>query len=306
MPVVTTHYRVLVTAGRHRQPRNANSWSEPNSAEVGTHVANTPITPTPLGLLPYVENGENKLATFLFWSMTDHATVGETNANLHYTTTVGTNDTEITAWFLPPGGIGNGGPGYLVDTFSVMTGDFVSDTVFTVFDASNAENAALTTEANVVGIVDTPNQERLETLNILASTSEAFEHWITNAESGQAQPVVAGLDDTLAGATSGVAIATFRPTTFTVPKPSTPQSGWTILGGIAVDGGGIEWVIGHPGTGGPVGPWGPFAQRVVRAATVASQGQRFAAAGDLTKLALGEVLDATKQLQAQIERGSKL
>lgn len=302
MPVVTTHYRVIVATGRHRQPRNANYWIEPNSAEVGTHVANTLDTPTPLALLPYVENGENKLATFLFWSMTDHATVGETTTTLHYTPTIGTNDTEITAWYLPQGGIGTNGPGYLVDTFSVQTGDFTSDTVFTVFDASNAENASLTTEANVVGIVDTPSQERLETLGVLPSTSEAFEHWITNAEGGT-QPVIAGLDDTLAGTTSGVAIATFRPTTFTVPKPSTPLSGWMLLGGIAVDGSGIEWVLGHPGTGGPVGPWGPFTERIVRAATVASQGQQFAAAGDLTKLALGEVLDATKQLQAQVERG---
>ena len=30
MPHVTTHYRVIVTAGRHRQPRNQNTWIEPN------------------------------------------------------------------------------------------------------------------------------------------------------------------------------------------------------------------------------------------------------------------------------------
>jgi hypothetical protein len=306
MPHVTTHYRVIVTAGRHRQPRNQNTWIEPNPQSDAEVVAGTMITPYAPPELAYEQNGKPQIATFLFWSATD-GTNGQTTTSQTLTQSVGSAPMTLTAWYLPPGGIGNGGPGYVVDAFSDAKGDFIDDTFVTVRDASNAENAALTTEANVDGVIDTPNLEKLDAVAGVGSTGESFEHWITVAEPGQTQPVVAGQEDTLAAGTSGIAIASYHKANVPLPNVSVPREGWVILGGIAVDGPGWEFPIGHPGGGGPVGPWGPFVGRVMRAAGVSSLGAQFDQAAEVNRIAVAEVNAAVKQLNAQVgktvERG---
>lgn len=301
MPHVTTHYRVIVTAGRHRQPRNQNTWIEPNPQSDAEVVANSMITPYAPPQLAYEQNGKPQIATFLFWSATD-GTNGQTTTSQTLTQSVGSAAMTLTAWYLPPGGIGNGGPGYVVDAFSDAKGDFVDDTFVTVRDASNTENAALTTEANVDGVVDTPNLEKLDATSVVGSTGESFEHWITVAEPGQTQPVVAGQEDTLAAGTSGIAIASYHKANVPLPTGSGEREGWVILGAIAVDGSGWEFPIGHPGGGGPVGPWGPFVGRVMRAASVSSLGSQFDQAAEVNRIAVAEVNAAVKQLNARIER----
>lgn len=305
MPHVTTHYRVIVTAGRHRQPRNQNTWIEPNPQSDADVLSNSVITPYAPPQLAYAQDGKPQVATFLFWSATDGVN-GQTTTSQTLTQTVGTASMTLTAWYLPPGGIGgNGGPGYVVDAFSDAKGDFVDDTFVTVHDASNAVNAALTSEANVDGVVDTPNLEKLDAAAGVASTGESFEHWITVAEPGEAQPAVVGQEDTLAAGTSGIAIASYHKANIPLPKQSGEREGWVILGGIAVDGGGWEFPIGHPGGGGPVGPWGPYLGRILRATGVASLGAQLQHSAEIAKLAFAEVETATKQLGSQLAQGAR-
>ena len=300
MPNVTTHYRVVVVAGRHRQPRSTTTWFEPNPAGHAVAVTGTTFAPPFQPFLGYDEGGTHKDATFPFWSATD-GTNGQTSTDHAFAPTVGANDMTITAWYLPPGGIGsNGGPGYVVDAFSDAHGDFVDDTFVTVKDGDGTVDAALTTEANVVGILDTPNFERLDSVGSI-SDGEGFERWITSAGQGQTQPVVVGLEDTLAAGTSGVAIATFHHSDVTVPKVNQPQEGLVILGGIAVDGNGYAYPIGHPGSGGPVGPWGPFVARAARAALMGSLAQGIRGSAEVAHIAVNEIQAATKQLGSELE-----
>lgn len=304
MPHVTTHYRVIVTTGRHRQPRNHNTWIEPYPQSDAEVLSGSMITPYAPPQLAYMQDGQPQVATFLFWSATD-GTNGQTTTSQTLTQPVGGAAMTLTAWYLPPGGIGNGGPGYVVDAFSDALGDFIDDTFVTVRDASNTENAALTDTANVDGLVSTVNLDTLDAAIGVTSTHEAFEHWISVAEPDQTQPVIAGQEDTLAAKTSGIAIATYHKSSIGLPTPSSESEVWVILGGIAVGGGGYQFPLGHPGGGGPVGPWGPFLARVVRAAGVGSLGSQFERAGDVSRLAFDEVQAATKQLGSQLAKGAR-
>jgi hypothetical protein len=288
MPHVTTHYRVIVVEGHHRQPRNANKWLEPNPQSDAEVVPGTTITPYAPPQLAYTDNGEPQVATFLFWSATD-GTNGQTTSNQTLNQLVSSAPMTLTAWYLPPGGLGINGPGYLLDAFSDAAGDFVDDTFVTV-----TSDPSLTNEANVVGIIPTTNAETLVANNSI-STGETFEHWIGDGNAS-------GTTDALAAGTSGVAIATYHRQNITLPNPGqAPREGWVLLGGIAVDGGGWEYPIGHPGGGGPVGPWGPYLQRVARAAFM-TQLATSASLAEVQKLALNDIATATKQLQGQIER----
>ncbi len=286
MPHVTTHYRVLVVAGHHRQPRNATTWIEPNPQSDAEVVAGTTITPYAPPQLASLVDAEPQVANFLFWSATD-GTDGQTNTNPTLNQTVAGSPMTLTAWYLPPGGLGgNGGSGYILDAFSDAIGDFVDDTFVTV-----TSDASLTNQANVVGIIPTTNQETLEATGSI-HTGENFEHWIGGSPSGTT--------DTLAAGTSGIAIATYHKQSIQLPNRGVHESeGLVILGGIAVDGGGYAYPIGHPGGGGPVGPWGPYVQRVARAAFMSSLASTHALA-EVQTLALAEIAEATKQLQAQI------
>jgi hypothetical protein len=289
MPHVTTHYRVLVVQGHHRQPRNSTSWLEPNPQSDAEVVAGTTITPYAPPQLAYVDDGQALVANFLFWSASD-GTDGQTSTNPVLNQTIAAKPVTLTAWYVPPGGLGpGGGPGYILDAFSDAVGDFVDDTFVTV-----TSDPSLTNDANVVGIIGTVKQETLQATGSI-HTGEAFEHWIGGSPNGSV--------DTLAAGTSGVAIATYHLQHLQLPKVgSVAQEGEVILGGIAVDGGGWAYPIGHPGGGGPVGPWGPFVQRVSRAAFLSTLASSLGSHAEVEKIALNEIAAATKQLQAQVEK----
>jgi hypothetical protein len=289
MPHVTTHYRVLVVQGHHRQPRNSTSWIEPNPQSDAEVVAGTTITPYAPPQLAYLDGGQARVANFLFWSASD-GTDGQTSTNPVLNQTIAANPMTLTAWYVPPGGLGpGGGPGYILDAFSDALGDFVDDTFVTV-----TSDPSLTNDANVVGIIGTSTQQTLVATGSI-HTGENFEHWIGGSPNGTT--------DTLAAGTSGVAIATYHKQHLQLPNlGSHAQEGQVILGGIAVDGGGWAYPIGHPGGGGPVGPWGPYVQRVARAAFLGTLGSGMGSAAELARIALAEVADATKQLQARVEK----
>ena len=57
MPHVTTPYRVISTAGHHRQPRSSAAWIEPNPQSDAEVVAGTTITPYAPPQLAYTAGG---------------------------------------------------------------------------------------------------------------------------------------------------------------------------------------------------------------------------------------------------------
>ncbi|MDT4909547.1 MAG: hypothetical protein QOI69_2788 [Pseudonocardiales bacterium] len=288
MPHVTTHYRVYVAEGHHRQPRNGVTWIEPNPQSDAEVVAGTTITPYAPPQLAYLSNGKAQVATFLFWSATD-GTDGQTTTSQTLHQTVANTPMTLTAWYLPPGGIGNGGgTGYIVDAFSDALGDFVDDTFVTVVG-----DPALTTEANVVGIVSTSTAHEL-IANGSVHTGESFEQWIGGSPSGD--------HDTLAAGTSGVAIATYHRHQIQLPNGQVPREGVVILYGVIQDGGGAIIHLGGRGGPVPVGPWGPFMERAFRAATVGSLSHGMRGGAEVARIAAADAMDAVKQLGAAIEQ----
>jgi hypothetical protein len=288
MPHVTTHYRVIVAAGHHRQPRNSQKWLEPYLPSNVEAVAGTPMNPFAPPQLSYTADGATLVANFLFWSAGDGSN-GQTTTDQQLNTTVGDAPLTLVAWYLPPGGVGNGQPGYLIDAFSDALNDFVDDDFVEV-----SPDAALTHDANVVGWVPTGNAETLKAVPGSIHTGETFEHWIGGHPSDEV--------DALNQKESGYAIATYHNQHVPVPKPGiSAAAAWLILFGIINDAPGLQIPLGGGGPV-PVGPWGPYLQRVARAAGVASLGGGMRGSAEIAKLALAEVEGATKELGAALNR----
>lgn len=285
MPHVTTHYRVIVSAGHHRQPRNSQKWLEPYPASNVEAIAGTPMNPFAPPQLAYADNGQNAVANFLFWSAGD-GTDGQTTTDQVLNTTVGNAALTLVAWYLPTGGIGNGQPGYIIDAFSDALNDFVDDDFVAV-----APDAALTHDANVVGWVPTAHAESLTAVPGSISTGETFERWIGGHPS---QSV-----DGLSAEESGYALATFHKNDITIPKQgNNAEQGVIILWGIVNDAPGA--VLGPNGPT-PVDPgWGSFVQRVNRAAALVALGERTRGAAEIAKIGVAEVAAATKAFDAHV------
>ncbi len=257
MPHVSVHYKVYLTAGHHRQPRNASAELEPNPpSEVDVNNPGM-ITPLYIPELPYTQDGQDYLANLIFWSVTD-GTNGTTYPAGPLTQTVGAAPLVITAWYLPQGGIGNGGPGIIDDAFSAAKGDFIDDTFVTV-----TSDPSLTNQANVVGIVPTTNAETLQAAHSVSSTTEPFLKWLSFG-AGTAN----GNSDTLnvPAQSVGMAIAVYQRSDVHFNPPS-PQGGiyGTVIGGVIFDGGGHIIINGIPH---PVDPWGPMIVALVQASLV--------------------------------------
>ena len=292
MPHVTTHYRVIVTAGHHRQPRNPGpKWIEPYAPSNVEAVPGTTMNPFAQPQLSYVEDGQTVTANFLFWSAGDGVD-GQSSTDTSFSTVVGDAPLTLVAWYLPPGG-GNGPSGYIIDAFSDAMCDFVDDTFVQV-----APDAALTSDANVVGWVPTAHAETLTAVPGTLHTGETFEHWIGG------HPTMTA--DNLLKNESGYAIATYHANHISVPKTGVnAQEAWLILWGIINDAPGFQIPRGGGGGGGPVGPWGPYLARVARAAAVASLGAQMHGAAEFTRLSLHEVNQATQHLNEEAERSAE-
>jgi hypothetical protein len=290
MTHVETHYRVIVAAGHHRQPRSTATWIEPNPPSTSDQVPGTPYTPYAQDHLAYTDGGGNPaLARFVFWSVTD-GTNGLTvqDQQLHQPVTAGAMT--VTAWYVPEGGGGHPGPSFeFVDAFSDAIGDFVNDTFVTV-----TSDPSLTNDANVIGEVPTTVAETLLAAASI-STGERFEHWVGGTPTDDVDAIAAG--------SSGIAIATYRrPDPLHIPKLGDNYAEAVyILYGIINDAPGAVWV---PGRGPhPVDPgWGSYLQRVGRAATVGSLGAKMRGGAEITKIALAEVEAAAKELVTRLDK----
>ena len=143
----------------------------------------------------------------------------------------------------------------------------------------------------MVGWVPTAAAETLRATGAV-HTGEAFEHWIGGHPSS-------GDDDDLLAGENGVAIATYHRSDIPLPVKGGELEGWLILYGIINDAGGLQIPLGGGGPV-PVGPWGPFLQRITRAALVGSMAHQMHASAEIGRIAATEVLQAAQQLHEQI------
>ena len=149
MTAVTVDFRLINSAGHHRQPRTGPTWT----ALPGGYL--TDSTP---GTTAQATAGAVPNATFLFWSASD-GEGGAATESVTINQTVGANPLTLTAWYLPTGGDGTGGPAVLLDAFSLSLGDFVDDDFVVV-----TSDPALTSQANVAGVVPTGSAQTLDAL----------------------------------------------------------------------------------------------------------------------------------------------
>ncbi len=279
--VVINAKRIGSPAGHHRQPRSGPT----SSTLIGG--ASTEATP---GSVVHATAAELAGLRFVFWSASDGIGGGVTT-----TTTVdqqvGDSPLTLTAWYYPVGGIdGPGDSGYLIDAFSATLNDFVDDDFVTV-----TSDPSLTSAANVAGWVPTKQAEVLTAFGSIHG-GQVFQTWVGDAPA-------TGATASLAQGASGLAIATYRAQQIAIPRPEVnKREGWLIFGGIGVDGGGFVIPIGGGPGGGPVGPWGPFIERVGHLLQVGMHSSSLGKEGlRLQQLALEQLHVATKEQFGVIE-----
>jgi hypothetical protein len=291
MAHVSVHYKVYLTGGHHRQPRNTNSELEPNpSSEVDVDDPGN-ITPLYIPQLPFVLNGQQAFAQLLFWSITD-GTNGQTYPAGPLTQPVGATPLVITAWYFPVGGGGNGDTAIIDDAFSAAKGDFIDDTFVTV-----TSDPSLTNQANVVGIVPTKNAQTLEAAASVNSTTEPFSKWLSF---GAGTPVNRTIN--VPKGSVGIAIAIYERSDLHLNLPHLDEKiGGTLLGGVSVDGGGSILINGVPH---PVDPWGPLMISMVKASlTVAGSRSMSRKIGtEIRQLSARAVLESIKAIVPKIEK----
>lgn len=278
MTTVTVDFRLINSAGHHRQPRTGPTWTSlpggylNDSTPGSTAQATAHVVPE---------------ASFLFWSASD-GDGGQATQNTTVNQAVGANPLHLTAWYLPNGGIPGEGTGVLLDAFSLNLGDFVDDDFVTV-----TSDPSLTSQANVAGVVPTTVAETLQANGTVHGGQ--FVEWIgTGATTTPTLSLGAGVD--------GFSIATYASKKIDTSIPPVHiKEGWLIFGGIASDGDGFVIPIGGGHGGGPVGPWGPFVANIARLLNVSvsagSMGKEGVAVqraaltklGELAKVQLGQV-----------------
>ena len=288
MPKVV--YKLYLTAGHHRQPRNLNPDFKLSEGDFDT---NPPYVPS-WDLTPYGFEGK---APMLFWSVTD-GSQGQTYpaGDLTLPQPVDPNVT-VTAWYFPLGG----GPGDLEiidDAFSANKGAFIDDTFVTV-----TSDPSLTSQANVVGIVPTEKAETLVASAMVVSTPEPFFQWLSFGPGMPSSTNSAELD--VPAKASGIAIAVYQ-----YPEKvdfSGRDVQGTIYGtvtvGVTHDGGGTMTVNGvkiH------IDPYGPLVLQIANASlTIAgSKGMDRRISERVQQLAAEAVLDAIKQALPDIEKAA--
>ena len=199
LPHVTWYYKLILTAGHHRQPRNTSSEEDLAPSGGGDILPGGSVTPTFFSQLP-CPTDSSASAKLIFWSVTD-GTSGQVLPPSPLTQTVGNSPMTITAWYICTGGGGPGSTVIIDDAFSANLGQFIDDTFVDV-----TSDPSLTNDANVVGIVPTSQAETLQAYSSVVSTTEPFSKWILN---GTFMPAGNRILNASKGAV-GIAIAVYQ------------------------------------------------------------------------------------------------
>jgi hypothetical protein len=234
MTEVTTKYQMLVVAGHHRQPRNANSILDLGGGSTNPYPPFWAYKPSFFPTLAYPPQNAVGFAELIFWTVTD-GTISKVLPPEQITPVVGIKDLNITAWYYPTSGPLAGPPGppsIFVDALSATTGNLIDDTFVDV-----TSDPTLTQTANVVGIVPTASAETLAAKAILDPITKRFRLWTLNE-----QLMPAGVNTlSLAAGTTGSAIAIYEhrpPGIVTIPRYPIYNPFWAIEthGGTGPDG----------------------------------------------------------------------
>ena len=230
--------------------------------------------------------GSTTKVKFGFWSVAggaDGGVIGAAGQKHAPAVSVGTANVVATAWYLPEGGGGNGGPGVWIDAFDINVGDFVDDDFVNV-----TSTPALTAVANSDGWVPSDSAQTVAAYGAIHFVP--FKQW--NVEAGA--ETVSGVTLSVAATSSAVVFAFYK-----TPVGSEPgivkinpdkMLAWRILFGIINDGNGLEWGPGGPH---PVGPWGPDILKVANKAMMIAVSSKMAK----TELARA-VADLNKDVKA--------
>jgi hypothetical protein len=280
LPHVTIYYKMYLTGGHHRQPRNASAELNLAPQAGGDVPTGGSTSPAFFPQLPYTYSGGSGMATLEFWSVTD-GTNGQVLPPTAINQTVGSLPLTITAWYFPTGG--SPGPTEIIDdAFSANLGQFIDDTFVDV-----TSDPGLTSEANVVGLVPTSTAETLVARNAVISTPEPFYKWVLNGAF-----MLAG-DRTLhvAKDTVGIAVAIYQQsqTSLGIPPNISAYNPWW-------------WIETHGGLvpPGPVDPWARDLAAALSLAGTAGQASPQQRAR-LLEAALQQIRVAASSLEKQIQ-----
>lgn len=200
MPHVTAYYKLIVSAGHHRQPRNTGGEEDLAPSSGSDVPAGGSFSPPYFPSLP-CPTDSSETAKLLFWSVTD-GTTGQVLPPAAFTQTVDGSSLTITGWYVCTGGGGTGKETEIIDdAFSANLGGFIDDTFVNV-----TSDPSLTNDANVVGIVPTNVAETLVAQNHVVSTTEPFYKWVLNGVFGLASDTTLNV----AQGTDGIAIAIYE------------------------------------------------------------------------------------------------
>jgi hypothetical protein len=300
MPHVTVYYKMHVPAGHHRRPRS-NAADLTLAQTAGSDVPN-PGTCTPpfFAQLPY-DLGGHGMARMLFWNVSD-GTYGQVLAPTPFDQPVGENPLTITAWYVPVTGPGIAEPGIIGEAFSAGQGKFIDDAFVTVTsNPAQVDDAALTSDANVIGFVPTDSERTLHARLTVTSTTEPFGRWILN-DSGMP------LDDAtlkVKEGVTGIAIAIYQTKDPVVTRPKVPAQtyyqGGIHIGGVVVDGNGNIVIGGVPH---PIDPLGPLMVRIAHNAVISVEARGLArtVGAQVQKLAAQDALAAVRDATPLLER----
>lgn len=261
MPTVNTIYRLYLTAGHHRQPRNAVPWVQSNAVDTNVDVPGTSFTRTAPATQDFTVVGPSGNVTvtgdFMFWSTSD-GNDGSTQQGAMLTETVGDDDLTLVGWYLPTGAGNGADTAVIIDAYSVAASDFVDYDFVTV-----TSDPSLTSHANVDGDVSTKTDEKLQAFGSIPDpASESFEQWIVSPGGASAATDVLSTP----AKSVGLAFATYRHEERSRPSISDlAVLEATILFGVIQDGGGKVLIGGKPV---PIGPWGPLLGDLLRAISV--------------------------------------
>lgn len=302
MPTVTTQYRMFVPRRRRIGGGGTTIDLVPSTVNLvsGDASGSAPDTVE----VHYPDPGSAAApANFAFWSVLGSAD-GEYTArpgtpgnfiSVH----TGSDPVTMTAWYLYAGGSGNGNgqPELETDAFLVDEGQFVDPTPI-----ASVNPAAMWDPTDVKEFVFTSEASDVLALDHVVDPNEHFETWYAlegGSTPGAGSALHVPADD------DGIAVATYRiPPPLKGPRPGS-QIGieGTLVGGVAVDGGGGIIVGGHYH---PIGPWDPFlaALAVYASAKALQPGARQRVQLEALRAIAGEAKQLQKQLQGAGERGA--
>ena len=303
MPNLTVNYYAYGRRGR----RHSASPVVP----IAPSLHSSPISGTPADINAYPISG---YPTFAFWSIVGESGGGRVSRTALEVVHAADDPLIATAWYLPSGGGGTGGPGLGIDAFDVNRGQFFDDDFVSV-----APDAALSAAANYDGFVPTASIEHITAFDpcheAVISANIPFVNWMVVDPPAPATGTV--LNPPVGS--NGTAFAMYRLPDGIDPGFKRPHIDelltWLYLSpGVLVGGGGFGI---RPGGGGPVpiDPVGALIARLDPAARQAVTGvllngaakqmapNEFAA--QLGRIGIGMAEAGLKALNADIQRTTK-